>query len=127
MKQNQLLSMLLFSVALMWSNWANADFDSGMQAQRDGQYETAFTEFKKAANNGEDRAFGKLGGMYLYGLGTPKDYGKAYTWFGLARHFGDKYAGKFQKAATSAMTQQQVGEAENELTRLKEKHPAVKK
>jgi len=126
MKHNNILPIFLFSLALTWSGWVNADFESGMQAQRDGQYDTAFTEFKKAADNGEERAFGKLASMYLYGLGTTKDYGNAYIWFGLARHTGDKYAGKFQKAASSALTMKQLATAEEELTKLKAKYPAAK-
>jgi len=127
MKQNYLLALTILSSTLLWSSWASADFESAMQAQRSGKYDIAFTEFKKASEAGDERAHGKLAGMYLYGLGTEKDYSKAYIWFGIALHTGDKYAGKFKKAASSAMTIKQVEDAEKELSVLQAKYPAVKK
>lgn len=89
-----------------------AGFEEGEAANRAGDRVTAFKEYHAAANAGDNRAFGKLGSMYLYGLGTEKNYPLAYVWFGLARESGDKYGKRFQDAAASVMGREQIQEAD---------------
>ncbi len=115
-----LLAIIFLSV-IGYSTPANADFEKGMEAYRLENYETAFAEFKLAAEKGDDRAFGKLGALYLYGRGTDKDYLKAYIWFGLAALSGDKYAPRYRDAASSMLNSTQVYQAEEEITTLSEK------
>ncbi|MCU7808502.1 MAG: hypothetical protein KZQ73_11635 [Candidatus Thiodiazotropha sp. (ex Semelilucina semeliformis)] len=62
-----------------------AGFEEGEAANREGDRDTAFAEYQAAAMTGDDRAYGKLGSMYLYGLGTERDYSMAYVWFGLSK------------------------------------------
>ncbi|RLJ18362.1 hypothetical protein DJ030_11660 [bacterium endosymbiont of Escarpia laminata] len=99
---------------------SQAGLEEGMEANRKGDRQTAFNEFYAASFAGDERAFGKLGGMYLYGLGTEKDYVKAYAWFGLSAQMGDRYGQRFQDAASSAMTPKQVGDAERLLQEYRE-------
>lgn len=127
MKLNRLFILLPITLSLFWSGLVSADFESGMKDQRDGKYESAFEQFELASEAGDERAHGKRASMHLYGLGTNKDYYKAYIWFGIANHTGDKYASRFKKAASSTMTPEQVEAAEGELTKLKEKFPSAKK
>ena len=127
MKQKKISITLSLLSALIFPSLVFADFESAMQDQRDGKYESAFAQFVEASEAGDTRAHGKLASMYLYGLGTEKDYAKAYVWFGIARHTGDKYAGKFQKAASSGLSAKQVEEAEAELARAKEEIPCSQK
>jgi TPR repeat protein len=117
MKKIQILFLpALFSLAI--SGALHAGMEEGNQALIRGEHAVAFKEFQDASNSGDDRAFGKLGGMYLYGMGTEKDYSQAYIWFGLAAITGDKYAEKFQRAASSVMTREEVEMAEKELSSL---------
>ena len=110
-----LLSCLLLTPAAM------AGFEEGEAANRAGDRVTAFKEYQAAANAGDNRAFGKLGSMYLYGLGTEKNYPLAYAWFGLSNEAGDKYGERFQDTAASVMSQEQVREAEVLLEGLRKK------
>ena len=108
-----LLALLLISTPL------HADLEAGLEAYQRGDHSEAFKQYKAAAEAGDQNAFGKLAGMYLYGLGTEKDYSNAYIWFGLAEHTGDKYAERFRMAASSAMTLEQVKQAEAILSDYK--------
>jgi TPR repeat protein len=93
-----ILLTLALSLLLPWP--AVAGFEEALQSYVVGDRTTAFRGFKEAAEAGDIRAFGKLGGMYLYGAGTEKDYGQAYVWFGLAGMTSDQYAESFNAAAT---------------------------
>ncbi len=96
---------VLFSLTLSQSIFA--DYIAGEEANRRGDRETAFKEFYHAAVNQDKRAYGKLGGMYLYGLGTKKDYLQAYIWFHMAYLTGDHEGERFRDAASSTMTREQ--------------------
>lgn len=96
-----------------------ADFEDGLKAYDEGNHALAFKYFREAAENGNPDAYGKLGGMYLYGLGTDKDYTSAYIWFGMAEQVGDKYAERFKRTAASVMTLEQVKQAEETLAGMK--------
>lgn len=108
---------LLFAAALatLISTPLRADLEAGLAAYEKGDYATAFDEYRQAAEAGDVDAFGKLAGLYLYGVGTEKDYTSAYVWFGLAQHSGDKYAEKFKRTASSVMSLEQVKKAEEIL------------
>ena len=84
-----------------------ADFDAGIKAYQDGDKNTAFNEYRTAADKKDQRAYGKLAGMYFYGLGTKKDYQQAYIWFHMAYLTGNKEAERFRDAASATMTREE--------------------
>jgi len=100
-----LLLLCLFPFAV------HAGFEDGVSAYDKGDYATAMKEFTQAAQHGDVRALGKLGGMYLYGVGTAKDMVMAYVWFDLAASVGDAGAAKFRDAAAVQLTTPQLREA----------------
>ncbi|MCU7844462.1 MAG: hypothetical protein KZQ93_11550 [Candidatus Thiodiazotropha sp. (ex Monitilora ramsayi)] len=105
-------SILLLIVLLLPVSSAMAGFEEGEAANREGDRDTAFAEYQAAAMAGDNRAYGKLGSMYLYGLGTKRDYSMAYVWFGLSKESGDKYGERFQQTAASVMSAEEVSQAE---------------
>ncbi|MCU7809641.1 MAG: hypothetical protein KZQ77_00185 [Candidatus Thiodiazotropha sp. (ex Notomyrtea botanica)] len=116
-----LLITLLFPVSPLI-----AGFEEGEAANREGDRTTAFAEYQAAAMAGDDRAYGKLGSMYLYGLGTERDYSMAYVWFGLSKDSGDKYGERFQQTAASVMTAEEVHQAETLLKDFRKQLPSPK-
>ena len=110
---------------------ASADFEAGVAANRNGDRATAFSEFQSAARDGDNRAYGKLASMYLYGLGTEKNYQQAYVWFQMAYLAGEKEAERFRNAAASMLTREELTQAEQaaETQRIElslESNPAQK-
>lgn len=90
---------------------AQAGFEDGVTAYDKGDYTTAMQEFRLAAQQGDVRALSKLGGMYLYGVGTTKDMVMAYVWFDLAASVGEAEAVKFRDTAAVQLTVPQLREA----------------
>ena len=56
-------------------------YQKGEQAFHDKNYPTAFSSFKRAAEQGNTAAQCYLGYMYEYGQGVSKDYTKAVEWY----------------------------------------------
>jgi TPR repeat protein len=100
------LTCLLFSPALTQASLAD-----GMAAYERGDYPRAYTAFLQAAQKGDVYAQGKLGGLYLYGVGVEKDYIQAYAWLSLAARQGDTSAEKFRDAVADQLTIPQLREA----------------
>jgi TPR repeat protein len=100
------LTCLLFSPAL-----TQASLEDGMAAYERGDYPRAYIAFLQAAQKGDTYAQGKLGGLYLYGVGVEKDYIQAYAWFSLAARQGDTSAEKFRDAIADQLTIPQLREA----------------
>lgn len=105
---------------LMFGLWvaapdAWAGFEEGLAASREGDRVTAFSAYREAARQGDARAFGMLGSMYLYGLGTERDYRLAYVWFSLAAEAGDITGERYRRSAASVLSYEEVGEAERLL------------
>lgn len=94
----------LFSGLIVKSANVQADFEAGAVANQQGDRATAFREFQAAAFERDTRAYGKLASMYLYGLGTKKDFTLAYVWFDMSYLAGDRYAERFRDAASAMMT-----------------------
>lgn len=105
-------SILLLIILIMPLTSAIAGFEEGEAANRKGDRNAAFAEYRAAALAGDSRAYGKLGSMYLYGLGTKRHYSMAYVWFGLSKESGDKYGESFQQTAASVMSAEEVRQAE---------------
>lgn len=106
--RQRLIAALLF---LLCAPLAHAGFEDGMTAYEKGDYATAYSEFLQAAQQGDMRAQGKLGGLYLYGVGVEKNYIQAYAWLDLAAGQGDTAAPKFRDAAADQLSMQQMREA----------------
>ncbi len=118
--------VLLVFIAVFFSVTAGsalADYIAGEEANQKGDRKTAFKEFYAAAQEGDRRAYGKLGSMYLYGLGTVKDHHQAYIWFHMAYLSGERAGERFRDAASSTMTHEQYEKAVEsaEEQRIKQK------
>ena len=121
MKRIKCLLSPLLLLLLITAPAHGAEFEQGFDAYRLQNYEQAFAAFKSAAENGDSRAYGKLGAMYLYGRGTEKDPVNAYIWFGMAALSGDKYAPRYRDAASALMTSEQVYQAEQAIADMQDK------
>lgn len=113
----------VFTLSLLTSSVILADYIAGEEANSRGDRQTAFQEFYAAAQKGDGRAYGKLGSMYLYGLGTRKDHLQAYIWFHMAYLNGERTAERFRDAASSTMTHEEYLQAVEsaETQRVKQK------
>ena len=74
---------------LLLSHSVNADVDAGVQAYKDEDYPTAYTEFLAAAVAGDALAQYLVGSMHEDGLGTAQDDGSAVRWYERASTQGD--------------------------------------
>ena len=70
-------SLLFLATALP----AAADFETGLEAFRNGDYKTAFTFWEPLAKAGDPEAQFSLGILYRRGLGVEPDYRQAMGWF----------------------------------------------
>jgi len=68
--------------------------------------------FRKAAEQGNSFAQGKLGAAYEEGRGVPKDYVKAYMWLILAAAQGERGISRFRDHIAQKMTPEQVARAQ---------------
>ena len=98
---------MIFITSITVSQFVMADFEDGIKANQAGDRDTAFIEFKASAENKNNQAYGKLGSMYLYGLGTEKNYQQAYIWFHMAHLSGEKEGERFRDAASSMMAREE--------------------
>ena len=74
---------------LLWSGSSvAADVPAGLQAFRNGDYATAYREWKPAAERGQPDAQYNLGVLYMKGLGVRSDRQEAFRWFRLAADQG---------------------------------------
>lgn len=104
-------NFLVFILGSLLSFTTLADFEKGIEANRSGDRETAFINFHAASLAQDKRAYGKLGSMYLYGLGTEKNYQQAYVWFHMAYLIGEKEGLRFRDAASSMLSSEQQSKA----------------
>jgi hypothetical protein len=70
------LALLLVGSCPVCAGW-----DEARAAERDGDYATAFTEYRKLADSGDIEALHNLGVMYYNGFGVQLDYRKALQCF----------------------------------------------
>jgi TPR repeat protein len=70
---------------------ARADLARGEAAFDAKQYELALREFRAAAEAGNARALGRIGGMYRSGLGVKQDFAKAMEHYRRAAEQGDAW------------------------------------
>ena len=67
---------------------AEADFNAGVAAYKQGDYATALREWRPLAKQGNAGAQNNLGVMYSNGRGVPQDYAKAVEWYRKAAEQG---------------------------------------
>ena len=80
---------LAFVFVLGFAPSAWADFRAGSAAFNRGDYATALREWKPLAEQGNVRAQARLGNLYRFGLGAPRDSVAATKWYRLAAEQGD--------------------------------------
>ena len=79
------ITILFCLTSVAWS----ANLQKGLDAYQNGDFATAFREWKTLAEQGDARARTLLGWMYYEGKGVPQDYKTAVKWFGRAAEQGD--------------------------------------
>ena len=84
-------TFLLLSLLLVTASYS-ADFDKGQTFANNGDFATAFKEFKPIADQGSVYAQYYLSQIYIYGLGTQQDFKEAARYLGLAAKQGFVYA-----------------------------------
>lgn len=67
---------------------SSADYEDGRDAAFAGDYELAYFEFRKAAEEGLDMAQYNLGILYYFGQGVDKNLEEAFRWTQLAAEQG---------------------------------------
>ena len=82
----------IMAVLLLTTMPALADFNDGLDAYNQGDYETALTEWRPLAEEGNAEAQFNLGALYDEGEGVQEDYAEAAKWYRLAAEQGNAEA-----------------------------------
>lgn len=101
-----LLVSLFFS-----TNLFAATYNSAVNAYERRDYKTAEREFKQLSQTKDPYAQYMLGKMYSEGLGTRKDYVKAYKWLQLAENNNIQQAGKLKNSIAKRMSKRDLKKA----------------
>ncbi|CBY81047.1 hypothetical protein AO053_09715 [Haemophilus influenzae biotype aegyptius] len=72
-----------------WADTLEQQFQQGLTAYEQSDYQTAFKLWLPLAEQGDAQAQGGLGMMYERGLGVKQDYFKAVNWYRKAAEQGD--------------------------------------
>ena len=96
---------------------AEADFNAGVAAYKQGDYATALREWHPLAKQGNAQAQSNLGIMYYNGQGVTQDYAQAHMWYNLAASSfppGEDHdeAVKNRDIVAEKMTPAQISEAQ---------------
>ena len=86
------LFVVFATVIAILGPFARADFDAGLSAYQNGDYETAFKEFEYLAARGVVLAQTNIGYMYSLGEGVDQDLEKSAFWFRRAAESGSTAA-----------------------------------
>ena len=90
-------TLLVFAIAALCHGAASAGLNEGIDAIIKGDYATALKELRPLAEHGNAEAQYRLGRMYEFGRGVPKDMPQALTWL------------RKSAAAGNANAQQELG------------------
>ncbi len=112
MKRTRLSLSVVVGLTFMLASPVFADFQAGVDAYNDGDYDTALKEFRPLAERGKAVAQWSLGIMYERGRGVPQDSVQADRWYTLAASQGDDLAEKFKDFLEKSMTLDQLAEAQ---------------
>ena len=83
-----LVTLLLVAIALFFSSITRADYEDGVNAAFDGDFDTAYLEFSAAAQDGLDLAQYNLGILYFTGQGVAQNLEQALRWTEAAANQG---------------------------------------
>lgn len=72
---------LAFLAAMAWCNSSFAGLDEGLAALSKGDYAAAAKELRPLAERGDAEAQYRIGRMYAFGAGYPKDMAQALAWY----------------------------------------------
>ena len=111
---------IAISLWLLLASPALADYQYGLDAFNKGEYEVAYTRWRKAAMAGDKQAQHHLAGLYQEGLGAPKSPKLAYIWYTLAAQSGGEEAieaGKASNDMKRILTSVDLAEADLMLER----------
>ncbi|MCW9034003.1 MAG: sel1 repeat family protein [Rhodospirillales bacterium] len=75
---------IALTAALAVSPAYSENFDKGLKAFKQGNFEVAMVQWRPLAEKGDPAAQAELGHMYLSGTGVEKDYAEAIKWYRLA-------------------------------------------
>lgn len=67
-------------------------FEKGYQCEKSGDFAGALALYLEAAEQGDDEAECRIGNIYRFGRGFPKDYEKALYWYHRSAQKGNSYA-----------------------------------
>lgn len=86
------MKLFLFFFVVLFSSPAHADFEAGRKAYAAGEYDKAFAEWQKSADEGDLAAQKNLGHLYRLGKGVPQDLTQAAYWYYTAAKEGSDKA-----------------------------------
>ena len=91
---------------------AKADFDDALEIFSQGDYQTAFEEFKVLAEQGVVEAQMILATMYVTDLDVPQDPVLGYMWLDIAAAQGNEVARRALPNFAKNLTPEQLAEAQ---------------
>lgn len=103
--------VLVFSITIVVSLSAHADYDQGMRAWESGNFREAISEWMRDADSEDGRAMLAIGRAYRQGLGVLQNFVEAYKWFNLAASRGISEAIKERDEMATEMTVSERSEA----------------
>ena len=116
MNYMQLIASLVAALILNWGlAWAGP-LEEAVAVIDKKDYATAsrlVTPLAQRNNAGAQRI---LGFMYMYELGKPRDYIKAYMWWSLAATNGDSQAGGFRDGLAPGLSPQEIAAAKKMIS-----------
>ena len=83
-----LVTLMLVAIVLFFSPITHGDYEDGVNAAFDGDFDTAYLEFLTAAQDGLDLAQYNLGILYFTGQGVAQDLEQAFRWTEAAANQG---------------------------------------
>ncbi len=89
----------------------SADFNAGLNAYQNGDYEQSFVEWSKAARTGNGDAQYRLGTLYEDGVGTRQDLMQAYKWYEIAARAGVQFASDSRDSTAQRLNADQLAKA----------------
>ena len=75
--------LFFLSLTFSYPSWA-ADFNKGVEAYQNGNYEVAFDEWAALAEDDDPMSQYGLGILYREGKGVSQDFDEAFNWFELS-------------------------------------------
>jgi TPR repeat protein len=98
------------------------DLEDGAAAIEKGDYATARKLIPPIAQRGDRDGQRILGFMYMYELGVPRDYVRAYFWWSLAAAQGDSKSAEYRDVVSKLLTAAQLAEAKKKASDCKKRN-----